>query len=115
MISKRKVIISLAFLFYATFGMASSSIIDFRNDFRQSSGIPSAEYLDVSDIAVRTELLLEGIFNKTGDGWYTTPAGVNNYLGCYNSANKSLYNQNWKRQMGTNTFFRCCFQTYRMV
>jgi len=109
MISKRKLIISLAFLFYATFSMASSSAIEFRNDFRQSSGIPSAEYLDVSDISIRTELLLEGIFNKTGDGWYTVPAGINNYFR-YNSANKSLYNQDWKDRWGQTLFLDVAFR-----
>lgn len=109
MISQRKVIISLAFLFSATASMASSSAIDYRNDFRQSADLPIAEYLDVSDISIRTELLLEGIFNKTDDRWYTVPAGVNNYFR-YNSADRSLYNKDWKDRWGQTLFFDVAFR-----
>ena len=71
----------------SSFAMANGSAREVRNDFRQSPGGPEAEYLDIGDIAFRTELLLEGIFNKNGDWWYTSPNGLNNNYR-YDSKNK---------------------------
>ena len=49
-------------------GSGIGSAVEPRNDFAQTPGFVDAEYLDVYDIAVRAEIMFEGIFNKRGDG-----------------------------------------------
>ena len=105
-------IISLIFSFLflmSSFAMANGSAREVRNDFRQSPGGPEAEYLDIGDIAFRTELLLEGIFNKNGDWWYTSPNGLNNNYR-YDSKNKILQDQDWKDRWGQTLFLDVAFR-----
>lgn len=89
--------------------MANSSAIEFRNDFRQTPGFVKAEYLDVYDIAVRAEFLFEGIFNKLGDGWYTTPNGLNNHFR-YDTSRQDLKNQDWRDRWGQTLFLDFAFK-----
>ena len=98
----------------ATFAFADGSAREFRNDFRQAPGIPDAEYLDVGDVSFRTELLLEAIFNKRGDWWYTVPSGMNNFFR-YDSTDKSLQDQDWKDRWGQTLFLDVAFKGCHMI
>lgn len=101
------IILNISFL--ATFAFANGSAREFRNDFRQAPGIPDAEYLDIGDVSFRTELLLEAIFNKRGDWWYTVPTGMNNFFR-YDSTDKSLQDQDWKDRWGQTLFLDVAFR-----
>lgn len=90
-------------------GKGIGSAIEPRDDFRQTPGFVNAEQLDVYDIAVRAELLLEGIFNRKGDGWYTSPNIINNFFR-YNSSDRSLQNQSWKDRWGQTLFLDVAFK-----
>ena len=74
-----------------------------RSDFRHSPNEPDAEKLAVSDIALHTELMLEGIFNRRLDAWYTVPNGMNYYFR-RDTKDKSLNNQDWKDHWGQSLF-----------
>ena len=80
--------ILLMVLLFSVLSVSSSYAEYFRNDFRRSGSL-DAESLGVQDIAVRAELLMEGIFNHLGNGWYTSANGLNNYFR-YDSSNQDL-------------------------
>jgi len=90
-------------------GKGIGSAIEPRGDFRQTPGFVDAEYLDVYDVAVRAELLFEGIFNRRGNGWYTVPNMMNNYFR-YNSSEKYLQDQDWKDHWGQTMFLDVAFR-----
>ncbi len=91
--------------------LATSSAIEFRNDFRQTPGFVRAENLDLYDIAVRAEFLFEGIFNQRHDGWYTSPKLLNNYFR-YDTTDISLKNQDWKDRWGQTMFLDVAFKPF---
>jgi outer membrane protein OmpA-like peptidoglycan-associated protein len=92
-----------------TFAFADGSAVEPRGDFRQTPGFVEAEKLNVREAAVRLEFLFEGIFNKKGDGWYTSPNGLSNVFR-YNSSDNSLKNQPWKDRWGQTLFLDVAFK-----
>ena len=90
-------------------GNGIGSAVEPRHDFAQTPGFVDAEYLDVYDIAVRAEVMFEGIFNKKGDYWYTTPHVMNNYFR-YDSSNHYLQDQDWKDRWGQTMWLDVAFK-----
>jgi len=104
------IILSLLFIHASVFaGSGIGSAVEPRNDFAQTPGFADAEYLDVYDIAVRAEIMFEGIFNKRGDGWYTTPHLMNNYFR-YDSSDRYLKDQDWKDHWGQTMWLDVAFK-----
>ena len=109
MFLKKCVLVIIFFLIMNVFLFASSgSAFDPRGDFRRVLGFVGTD-LDTYDVAVRAELLLEGIFNRMGDGWYTSPSSLNNFFR-YDSSNKSLKDQSWKDRWGQTLFLDVAFK-----
>lgn len=109
---KRISFIIALFLFLPALVMAGKGIgsaVEPRGDFRQTPGFVDAEYLDVYDVAVRAEIMFEGIFNKKGDGWYTTPHLMNNYFR-YDSTDRNLQDQDWKDHWGQTMWLDVAFK-----
>lgn len=108
----RKIIIATLILaLFPVFSLATSSAVDFRNDFRQTPGFVRAENLDLYDVAVRAEFLFEGIFNQRHDGWYTATNLLNNYFR-YDSSDIDLRHQDWKDRWGQTMFLDVAFKPF---
>jgi len=105
-------------LFFSMFCVSASHAEYFRNDFRRSGSI-DAESLGVQDISIRAELLLEGIFNRLGDGWYTSSNdSTNHYLTNYfryDSTNPNLKDQSWRDNWGQTLFLDVAFKPTNWV